>query len=605
MMARFGERSAEEGRVGSGISRRRFVRRGAGLAAGAALSSPASALAQSAGAADTVFRNGKVLTVAGSGIAEAVAVSGGRIAHVGSNANVGAFVGPETNVIDLRGRTLMPGIHDGHTHPLAGGLVLTKPTLDYRKLDLKDFLKALRTFLARTADEEPDGWLSVDLWEPSGMDRQPTKRDLDKLPTKRPIIVIDLSGHTAVVNSRALEIAGITASTPDPQGGKIKRGPRREPTGVLLDDAIGLVAEKIPPRTPAQNADALEAAHRDMAAQGITSYLDAAVGRTELGALATLADRGPLTIRPSVAITVTPARAADPEEMLAHVESLKASYGRAGVTIRTVKMFFDGVIEHPSQTAALLQPYRVNKGTKRHSRWRPGKNRGPTYFRQGVANRAIAALDAAGWQVHVHAIGDRAVRSALDAFEYARRRGGEHDNRHTIAHLELINPSDFPRFRQLGVLASMQLQWAERDSYTVDALEPYLGPRRWRHLYPAGSLARAGATLCGGSDWPVDPLLPFRQIEMAVNRTADEVYEGYPQPLLAKQGLTRHASLVMHTRSSAFQLHQEGLTGQIRRGFAADLIVLDRDILRTPLKRVSKTNVRLTMIAGRIVHGNA
>jgi predicted amidohydrolase YtcJ len=235
------------------------------------------------------------------------------------------------------------------------------------------------------------------------------------------------------------------------------------------------------------------------------------------------------------------------------------------VTIRTVKMFFDGVIEHPTQTAA-LEPYRVNKGTERNPRWVPGKSRGPTYFRQRVADQAIAALDAAGWQVHVHAIGDRAVRSALDAFEAARKRGGNTDNRHTITHLELIDPSDFRRFGRLGVLASMQLHWAERDSYTVDALAPYIGRRRWRWVYPAGSLARAGATLCGGSDWPVDPLLPFRQIEIAVNRTADEVYEGYPKPLWRKEGLTLRASIAMHTRHSAFQLHQSQTTGRIREG---------------------------------------
>ena len=589
-------------RIRREVSRRRFVRDGVALAAGATLSGQATALAGAAGPADTVLRKGRVLTAAGNRTAEAVAVSGGRITYVGSSSGAQAFVGPATEVIDLRGRTLMPGIHDGHTHPLAGGVVLTKPTLDYRKLDLKEFIKALRKFLARSADQEPDGWLSVDLWDPFGMDRQPTKEDLDRLPTRRPILVIDLNGHTAVANSRALELAGITASTRDPDGGKIKRGRRREPTGVLLDDAILLVTAKIPPLTTAQNADALDAAHRAMARQGVSSYLDASVSRTELAALAALADRGPLTVRPSVAITVTPGRAADPESLLAYLAALRAEYGRAGVTIRTVKMFFDGVIEHPSQTAALLEPYRVNKGTKRDPRWVRGKSRGPTYFRQPVANRAIAALDAAGWQVHIHAIGDRAVRSALDAFEHARQRGGRRGNRHTITHLELINPKDFRRFARLGVLPSMQLQWAERDSYTVDALKPYIGAPRWRYVYPAGSLARAGATLCGGSDWPVDPLLPFRQIEMAVNRTADEVYEGYPKPLWRREGLTLRASLAMHTRNSAFQLHQEKLTGQIREGFAADLIVLDRDILRTPLKRVSKTKVRLTMVDGRIVH---
>ena len=578
------------------------MRDGATLAAGTALGVPAAALAQQAVAADVVLRGGRVLTMRGNRVAEAVAVTGGRIAYVGSDSGAGAHVGAGTEVIDLRGRTLMPGIHDGHTHPLAGGLSLTKPTLNYRKLDLKEFVAAIRKLLARSSDEEPNGWLSVDLWEPSGMDRQPTKADLDRLPTKRPILVVDLSGHTAVANSRALELAGITASTPNPPGGRIERGARREPTGVLQDNAIGLVARKIPPLTEAQNAGALNVAHEEMAKRGITSYLDASVGRTELAALTALADRGPLTVRPSVAINVPARQAADPEAMLARLEELRTAYARPGVTIGTVKMFFDGVIEHPTQTAALLEPYRVNKGTKRNPRWVPGKSRGPTYFRQKIANRAIAALDAAGWQVHVHAIGDRAVRSALDAFEHARERRPGADNRHTITHLELIHPRDFRRFEKLGVLASMQLHWAERDSYTVDALKPYIGARRWRYTYPAGSLAQAGARLCGGSDWPVDPLLPFRQIEIAVNRTADEVYEGYEKPLFAQEGLSLRASLAMHTRNSAFQLRQENLTGQIRPGYAADLIVLDRDLLRVALERVSKAKVALTMVGGRIVH---
>ena len=575
---------------------------GAALVAGTALGAPLTARAQQAGPAAFVFRGGKVLTMSGSRLAEAVAVAGGRIIYVGTDAGSAAHVGTGTEVVELRGRTLMPGIHDGHMHPLAGGLSLTKPTLNYRKLDIKPFVEAIRRLLARTADQEPNGWLSVDLWEPSGMDRQPTKEDLDRLPTRRPILVIDLSGHTAVANSRALERAGITASTPDPPGGRIKRGRRREPTGILFDNAISLVSRKIPPLTTEQNADALQAAHEEIARRGITSYLDASAGDIELGALAALTDRGPLTVRPSSAITVGPELAAEPDRMLARIEGLRSAHARPGTAIRTVKMFFDGVIEHPTQTAALLEPYRVNKGTKRNPRWVPGKSRGPTYFRQGVANRAIAALDAAGWQVHVHAIGDRAVRSALDAFQHARRRRSGGDNRHTITHLELINPRDFPRFRQLGVLPSMQLHWAERDSYTVDSLKPYIGARRWRYTYPAGSLNDAGARMCGGSDWPVDPLLPFRQIEIAVNRTADEVYEGYPRPLFAQEGLSLRRSLVMHTRNSAFQLHQERLSGQISEGFAADLIVLDRDVLGVPLRRVSKSEVALTMVDGRVVH---
>jgi predicted amidohydrolase YtcJ len=260
------------------------------------------------------------------------------------------------------------------------------------------------------------------------------------------------------------------------------------------------------------------------------------------------------------------------------------------------------VIEYPTQTAALLKPYRVNEGSEDHPHWGRGKDRGPTYWKPKVAGPAITAADAAGWQVHVHAIGDRAVRSALDGFEAALAANGRTDNRHTITHLELVDPADFGRCEKLGVLASMQMQWAERDSYTVERLRDYLGHKRWRNLYPAGSLRRAGALVCGGSDWPVDPLLPFRQIEMAVNRTADEVYAGDPEPLFRGQGIKLKASLVMHTRNSAFQLHQENVSGRLAPGMAADLVVCDRDLLEAPLKKVSKAKSRLTMVDGRIVH---
>lgn len=594
------------------ISRRGLVKRGAALGAGLALGRPVGALAagprqarRGAASADLILRNGRVRTLARPGRAEAVAIVGERVALVGSNAEVDALAGAGTEVIDLGGRMVMPGIHDGHMHPLYGGLALTQPTLDYRRLSLPRFLDAIAKLLAAGADEEPDGWLAVDLWDATAMDRQPTRHDLDGLATSRPIIVYALDGHLALVNSRALEIAGIDASTPDPSGGKIKRDASGEPTGILLDAAIGLVARLIPPRTTAQNAKALAAAFAEMASQGVTSYLEAAGDDEVLAALAELHGQGPLAVRPSVALTVDPEPAADPAAMLARLEQQRSTFGRPGIAIGTVKMFFDGVIEHPTQTAALLRPYRVNKGTKRDPKWVAGHSRGPTYFRQRVANAAIAALDAAGWQVHVHAIGDRAVRSALDAFEHARGLNGDSDRRHTITHLELVHPKDFRRFRKLGVLASMQMQWAERDSYTVERLKPYLGTRRWRNTYPAGSLSRAGATLCGGSDWPVDPLLPFRQIEMAVNRTADEVYRGDPEPLFAGQGLRLHASIAMHTANSAYQLHQESLSGRIVPGYAADLVALDRDLFEVELERVSRTKVDLTLTGGRIVHRSA
>ena len=341
----------------------------------------------------------------------------------------------------------------------------------------------------------------------------------------------------------------------------------------------------------------MRAAYDEMVKKGITSFLEAATDESQLRAMALLSDRGQLPLRSAAALEVDAQLAADRAELMAYVERMRDTYGRPDIAIKTVKMFFDGVVEYPTQTAALLEPYLEPKA----KRGRRGKDRGPTYFPPKIVNPAVRALDAAGWQVHVHAIGDRAVRLALDGFEHARRANGARDNRHTIAHIELAHPDDFGRFAKLGVMANMQLQWAERDSYTIDAVRPYLGRRRWRRLYPAGSLHRAGARLCGGSDWPVDPLLPFRQIEMAVNRTGDEVYDAYPGVLNESQGLSLRASIAMHTRNSAFQLGQEARSGRIREGLQADLLVLDRNILRVPLRKVSKTKVLMTMVGGRIL----
>lgn len=586
------------------ISRRSFVARSAAVAGAAALTTPAAAPARRrAVPADLIITGGSVITVDASlPAAQAVAVAGGEIVAVGTDAEVLEWQGPDTEVLDAGGSTVMPGIHDGHSHPFSGGQLLTAPSLNYAVLDIRQFLKRIGKMLARSQGQEPDGWLSVSLWDASAMDEMPTRHDLDSLDTRRPILVFSIDGHIALANSRALEIAGIDEKTKDPPGGEIVRDGRGRPTGILLDNAAYLVYALIPAPTAEEDADSLAAGYEVMAKMGITSCLHASVDETELKALATLADRGDLPVRPHVALLVEAEEARDPAAMLERVADLRSIYSRPGFEIDNLKMFFDGVIEYPTQTAALLEPYRVNKGTKRDPRWVKGKDRGPTYWPPKVARNAITAADAAGWQVHVHAIGDRAVRSALDSFEAAIAANGHTDNRHTITHLELVDPADFARFANLGVLASMQMQWAERDSYTIDRLRGYLGKRRHRYVYPAGSLKQAGATLCGGSDWPVDPLLPMRQVEMAVNRTADEIYPGYPKALRKSEGISLPASIAMHTRNSAYQLHQEWLSGRLRPGMAADLVVLDRDLNGVPLTKVSKAESRLTTVGGRMTH---
>ena len=499
----------------------------------------------------------------------------------------------------------MPGIQDGHTHPLSAGQSLRQCSLDYAQLTLDEMRDRITVCLEETSEEEPDGWLRVRFWDyqdiqPPGT--VPTKEDLDALDTARPILVHSLDGHTALANSRALEMAGVTAATPDPDGGTIVRDAAGEPTGLLQDNAVGLVSGVIPAPTIEQNARALRAALRRMNRLGITSFMNASSGEESLASAAVLRDNGRLTARAQFALTVDAEELEAPAGLIESLEAVRAPYVGGMLSAPTVKMFFDGVIEYPTHTAALLKPYRENTGTEDNPHWEPSDSRGPTYFEPDVANPGIAALDAAGWQVHAHAIGDRAVRTLLDAVDFAAQANGSMDNRHTVAHVELVHPDDFPRFAELGVLACMQMQWAELDTYTVDYVKPYIGKQRWRYLYPSGSISKAGGTVTGGSDWPVDPLLPFRQIEMAVNREGDEVYPYYPGPLEAQERLRRRASLRMHTANSAFQMHQLAETGSIEVGKKADVIVLDRDVERVPLTEVSHTQVLLTLLDGVEVH---
>ncbi len=588
-------------------TRRQFLRRSGALAA-AGMVSPAAiqrALAASS-EASFVFRNGAVLTVAPRNEpATCVAVRDDLIVYVGSDAGAQDLIGPGTEVIDLKGRTVMPGIQDAHMHPLSAGQSLRQCSLEYRQLTIDQMRDRITVCLEQTKEEEPDGWLEVNYWDYQAIQPPgtvPSKADLDALDTARPILVYSLDGHTALANSRALEVAGVTASTPDPPDGTIIRDATGEPTGLLEDSAIGLVSNLIPAPSVEQNARALRAALRRMNRVGITSFMNASSGEDHLAAAAALRDAGRLTARGQFALTISSQDLEDPATLLGSLEAMRAPYVGGLLTAPTVKMFLDGVIEFPTQTAALLKPYRKNTGTDQHPHWEPGHSKGPTYFDPEVANPGVAALDAAGWQVHTHAIGDRAVRTALDAFAHAADVNGQTDNRHTVAHVELVNEADLGRFGELGVLACMQMQWAELDSYTVDYTKPYIGAKAWRYLYPSGSIAERGGKLTGGSDWPVDPLLPFRQIEMAVNREGDEVYPYYPGPLHAQERIRRRASLTMHTANSAFQMHQLATTGTIEVGKKADVIVLDRDVERVPLTDVSTTEVLLTLLDGVAVY---
>jgi predicted amidohydrolase YtcJ len=579
------------------LTRRRFLGAAAATGAGAAAIT-APALTGSAAAADakaaTIIGNGRVFVGDDANTAaEAVAIGAdGRILAVGTNKQVSAYSEYSTQVVDARGGTVMSGIHDGHVHPMYAGLRSLNASLEDAELSAADLQDILSTFLADPAfGTEPDSWLSVESWNPAGTptDTLPHKDILDSLATARPIALSGSDGHNTWVNSKALQIAGVDANTPDPAGGVIVRDKDGELTGVLKDNAQGLVTRFIPQPTPEEMYDSFVQAFAHMAAGGITTVLDAYVAPWQLDFYAALAENGHLTTRSFPALLAGPRKILNPERFLAKVQSLATQYAEVpNLYFGTVKVFMDGVIEYPAQTAALLRPYLDSNGN-------PTDNYGDLYVDGPALGEFARVFDQAGWTVHCHAIGDGAVRAALDGLEIARKANGNKARRHALAHLQLVHPSDYPRFAELNVVPDMQLQWATRNVWTMEALKPFIGQKRWERMYPAKSMLAARAPLAGGSDWPVDPLYPWNQVQSAIDRMG--LY-GEDKPLGIHEAISRRASLRMHTRGTAYQLHQDKKTGTVEVGKLADLVVLDRDVTSIPVSEIKDVVPQLTMVGG-------
>ncbi|MGZ5331968.1 MAG: amidohydrolase [Solirubrobacterales bacterium] len=573
---------------------------GAAASGGAAVKAPANAEAAAGkGTADRVLFNGRIYTVdPARPWASAVAIHGRRIAYVGNDSGAKRLAGPKTEMVNLRGRMAMPGIVDGHSHPIDGGALLDACSLDFEKLTVARFQAKIQRCIDQDRSKEPDTWLEVEGW--SAEETKPPgtvirKEALDALDTQRPIVVHNADGHKSLANSRALQLAGITGSTPDPAGGVIEKA-NGEPTGLLFESAQRLVNRLVPDDSFADRVRWGRIASEALSEAGVTSTLDAAGGRDSLEVYDALRKRGDLSVRMQVAMVLEQSDAKRMGKTLDRIERLRRGHRRGLVRADAVKIFADGVLEHPAQTAAVLDPY-LRKG-------RPTKRRGLLLVKPVPFDRLVTGADRRGFQVHVHAIGDRAVRTALDAFQAARAANGVSGwgNRHSITHLQLIDPADIPRFAALRVIPVMQAMWFQLDGFTVDAVKPYIGGQRFAGMYPAGSLLRSGARLAGGSDWPVDPLFPFYAIERAATRRADAWY-GYAKGALnAAQRVTLADAIRAYTLNAAFQLRQDGRTGSIEPGKLADLIVLDRNLFRVAPKRIYGTKVLLTLLGGKVVH---
>jgi len=572
-------------------------------------------LAQAAEApADLIYTNGRIYTMdAKDSVQESIALRGGKIAYVGSAAGAKVFEGPKTRTIDLKGRSAMPGLVDGHMHPLEAGAQLLKCNLNYEPLTVPEFQKRIQACLDADKANEPNGWLEVVSWFQQAMlpaGTVTTRATLDVLKTSRPILVRDSFGHTVLANSKALAAGNITRATKDPVGGAIEHDASGEPTGLLQDAASEVFGKLLPKPTPKQEIAAARAALKAMNEQGVTSFLDAWANPESLAAFAAVQKGGGLTARGHFAVGTDPAEADHPKAIVAKVVSLRKRYDQGALmaaptlTVRNAKLFMDGVISGPAFTGAMLKPYLVNQGTAATPRWVEGPSAGPEpYFAPAKLKALLIELASAGIEPHLHVDGDRGVHEALDGIEALRKALPNADLRVGFAHCEIVAPEDYPRFAKLGVFPVLSMQWEKPAPDTVDQLRDYVGPERAKLLEPAGALAKAGAAIAFGSDWPVDRLDEWFALKVGVTRTNSPAMQTkYPGRLGTDPGLTRKQVLRAATIEASRELHQDQETGSLEVGKLADLIVLDRDPMTIPAEEIANVKVLETVVGGRSVY---
>src|SRR5712691_10319133 len=552
--------------------------------------------------ADLVFTGGLVYTadqarrrlIPAGAAASAVAVAGRRIIAVAAagDQQIRDLTGTATEVIDLRGRALLPGFQDAHVHPAFAGVTMTGCNL-IGAASLDEALARIRSY----ADSRPgQAWIAGAGWRmewfPGGT---PGRGLLDQVTGGRAVFLLNRDAHGAWASSRALELAGIDARSLDPPDGRIEREAGGGPQGTLHEGAATLVGRHVPPVTFEDRLAGLLLAQAHLQARGITAWQDAIVGdylgsADPLPVYMAAARSGQLTARVEGALWW------DRHRGLGQLADLlgRREQGQAGrFRANTVKIMQDGVAEN--FTAGMLDPYLDSCGGQTGGR-------GLSYVDPDDLRRYVIALDAERFQVHLHAIGDRAVRESLDAIQAARDAHGMNDNRHHIAHLQVVHPDDIPRFAALGVTANIQGLWAAHEPQMDDLTIPFIGPERTARQYPFGDLLRSGARLAAGSDWAVSSANPLRAIHVAVNRSLPGAQGAEAEPFLPGQSLELGQALAAYTIGSAYVNHLDGDTGAIEPGRLADLIVLDRDPFASPSAEISSITVQATYVQGEAVY---
>ena len=532
--------------------------------------------------ADLVLRDGTIYTMdAARSRGRSVLIRDGRIHAIGHGEEF--LHDSSTEVVDLNGRFVVPGFQDAHIHPPTGGLGLLRCNL-HEDGTREQFLETISRYAGEHPDEEwilGGGW-AMDAF-PGGT---PTREELDVIVPDRPAFLVNRDGHGAWVNSIALKLAAVDRSTPDPGDGRIERDAMGEPAGTLQEGAMELVRRVVPEDTEETYLRGLKVAQEYLLSLGITAWQDADVTPRTEAAYRKLANAGELHAHVVGALWW---ERSEGEEQVARLIERRSGGFAPGFRPTSVKMMLDGVFEN--FTASMIDPYLDANGAS-------SGDTGIDFIDPEMLRRYVTILDAEGFQVHFHAIGDRAVRNALDAVESARRANGWNDHRHHISHIQVVHPDDIARFRRLSVVANGQPFWACMDGYQSELTIPFLGSERSAGQYPFASLLRNGAALAFGSDWSVSTPDPLLEIETAVNRISPDdrtLPVFYPDERI---GL--HEALAAFTIGSAYVNHLEADTGSIEPGKLADLVVLDRDPFEAD--PIGDTRVDMTIIGGTVVY---
>jgi predicted amidohydrolase YtcJ len=565
---------------------------------------PAPDTAANSNAADTVFTNGYVYTGgADPKTVVAVAVKDGLILFVGNAADAKKYVGAKTKVIDLKGKMLMPSFFETHGHAQSQTSMIYSVSLKGLK-SVDEYVKAIKEF----SDANPGataitgfGWLNT-MFPPEG----PSKELLDKIRSDIPISLTSEDYHSAWVNSKALEMGKVTKDTPNPAGGGvIEHNAKGEPSGTLRESATSLVENIMPDYTVEQYKEGIKAYQEMAQSLGFTGAFDAvlAQGSNAVEAYKELAKSGELEMRiRGVYIT-------DSEQGAEQIAQLTAAKQKddAGemFKINTLKFFEDGVVE--GLTAYLLEPYAPGTG-------KPDGYQGEPKWKIDKLKEVVAAGEKAGFQIHIHAIGDGAVRDSLDALAYAEQKNGEKDYRNAITHLQLVAPADIPRFKELGVIAAVNPYWHFKDDYYYNLQLPYLGEPRAEKEYPMKSFIDAGAMIASASDYPVTaPPDPLFGIEVGITRTVpggnlsygavqDPKDPKYKLPLWPEESVSLNDMIASYTYNGAYANFLENKTGSIEVGKSADMIVLDKNLFKIAPTEISKGKVLMTMFQGKEVY---